>query len=46
MSETKYDVVIIGAGAVGCALARELSRYHLKILVLEAFLIDDIKQSA
>jgi len=36
MSDTKFDVVIIGAGAVGCALARELSRYHLKILVLEA----------
>lgn len=31
-----YDVAIIGAGAVGCALARELSRYRLKILLLEA----------
>lgn len=30
-----YDVVIIGAGAVGCAAARELSKYKLKILVLE-----------
>ncbi|MCD6343418.1 MAG: NAD(P)/FAD-dependent oxidoreductase [Spirochaetaceae bacterium] len=44
MSETKYDVVIIGAGAVGCALARELSRYHLKILVLEAS--DDVGSGA
>lgn len=31
----KYDVIIIGAGAVGCAAARELSRYRLKVLVLE-----------
>lgn len=31
----KYDVVIIGAGAVGSAIARELSRYEGKILVLE-----------
>ena len=29
------DVIIIGAGAVGCAIARELSRYKLDILVLE-----------
>jgi len=31
-----YDVAIIGAGAVGTAIARELSRYHLKIVLLEA----------
>lgn len=30
-----YDVVIIGAGVVGCATARELSKYKLKTLVLE-----------
>lgn len=30
-----YDVVIIGAGVVGCAAARELSRYKLNTLVLE-----------
>lgn len=30
-----YDVVIIGAGAVGCTIARELTRYELKVLVLE-----------
>lgn len=30
-----YDVLIIGAGVVGCSIARELSRYHLKIGVLE-----------
>ena len=26
-----YDVIIIGGGVVGCATARELSRYNLKI---------------
>ncbi|MCR5105263.1 MAG: NAD(P)/FAD-dependent oxidoreductase [Eubacterium sp.] len=30
-----YDVIIIGAGVSGCAIARELSRYRLSILVLE-----------
>ena len=30
-----YDAVVVGAGVVGCAIARELSRYDLKILVLE-----------
>ena len=30
-----YDIIIIGAGAVGCAIAREFSRYELKVLVLE-----------
>ncbi|MBC8059685.1 MAG: NAD(P)/FAD-dependent oxidoreductase [Clostridiaceae bacterium] len=30
-----YDVIIIGAGVVGTAIARELSRYTLKIGVLE-----------
>ena len=29
------DVVIIGAGAVGSALARELSKYRLKVVVVE-----------
>ena len=29
------DIIIIGAGAVGCALARELSLYELNVLVLE-----------
>ncbi len=31
----RYDVLIIGAGVIGCAVARELSRYRLKIGVLE-----------
>ena len=30
-----YDVLIIGAGVTGCALARALSRYHGKIAVLD-----------
>ena len=30
-----YDVLIIGAGVVGCAVARKLSRYEAKIAVLE-----------
>lgn len=30
-----YDVIIIGAGVSGCAIARELSRYRLNICVLE-----------
>ncbi|MBI2330622.1 MAG: FAD-dependent oxidoreductase [Chloroflexi bacterium] len=33
---TTYDITIIGAGAVGCAIARELSRYQLKIALVEA----------
>ncbi len=30
-----YDVVIVGAGVTGASIARELSRYRLKVLVLE-----------
>ncbi len=30
------DVVIVGAGIIGCAIARELSRYQLQIAVVEA----------
>ncbi len=31
----KYDVIVIGAGAVGCSIAREFSRYNIHCLVLE-----------
>ena len=31
-----YDVVIIGAGCIGTSIARELSRYRLKTLLLES----------
>ncbi len=30
-----YDLIIIGGGIIGCSVAREISRYHLKILLLE-----------
>lgn len=30
-----YDIIIIGAGVVGSCIARELSKYELKTLVLE-----------
>lgn len=35
MNDTSYDVIVIGGGVVGCAVARELSRYELKIALLE-----------
>ena len=31
-----YDVVVIGAGVVGCAIARRLSAYKVRVAVLEA----------
>jgi glycerol-3-phosphate dehydrogenase len=30
-----YDVCVIGAGIVGCAVARELSRYRVRVLLVE-----------
>ena len=35
MQNEKYDVVIIGAGILGCLTARQLSRYELSILVVD-----------
>ncbi len=32
-----HDVAIIGGGVVGCAIARELSRYHLRCVLLERY---------
>ena len=32
---TQWDVVIVGGGISGCSVARELSRYDLKILLCE-----------
>ena len=32
----RYDVVIIGGGVIGCAIARELSRHHCQVALLEA----------
>jgi glycerol-3-phosphate dehydrogenase len=34
-SEAPYDVAIIGAGVVGCALAYELSKYQLRTILIE-----------
>lgn len=31
----KAEVVVIGAGAVGCAIARELSKYNLDVIVVD-----------
>lgn len=33
----KTDVAVIGAGVVGCSVARELSRYDLKVTVIEKY---------
>ena len=35
MNHTDYDVIVIGAGVSGSAVARELSRYKARVLVLE-----------
>ena len=32
----RADVVVIGGGVVGCAIARELSRYSLSVVLLES----------
>jgi glycerol-3-phosphate dehydrogenase len=32
---TAFDVAVVGGGVVGCAVLRELSRYGLKLLLLE-----------
>ena len=31
----RFDVVIVGAGIVGCAIARELTRYRLDVALIE-----------
>ena len=30
-----FDVLVIGAGVVGCAIAREMSRFKLRVGLLE-----------
>ncbi|HEX2863020.1 MAG TPA: NAD(P)/FAD-dependent oxidoreductase [Deinococcales bacterium] len=30
-----FDVIVVGGGVVGCAVARELSRYHLRVGLVE-----------
>ena len=34
-SKMIYDAIVIGGGAVGCATARELSRYDLRLALCE-----------
>ena len=43
-SDGSYDVVIVGAGCIGAAIARELSKYSLHVLWVEA--ADDVSQGA
>ncbi len=31
----KFDVAIVGGGVVGCAVAREIIKYKLKVVVIE-----------
>jgi glycerol-3-phosphate dehydrogenase len=31
----RYDVAIIGGGVIGCAIARALSRFHLRTILIE-----------
>jgi glycerol-3-phosphate dehydrogenase len=35
MSDTVYDVAIIGGGVIGCSIARELSRFRLQTILVE-----------
>lgn len=44
MRKDQYDVLIIGAGVTGCAIARELSHTGLKIALSDAY--DDVAMGA
>ena len=35
MKNSAFDLIIIGAGVIGCAIARELSKYRVSVAVLE-----------
>ena len=35
LDKTQWDVVVIGGGISGCSVARELSKYKLKVLLVE-----------
>ena len=35
MKKNQFDIIIIGAGVIGCLTARFLSQYKLKILLIE-----------
>jgi len=34
--DQSFDVAVIGAGVVGCAIARELAQYRLRVVLLDA----------
>ena len=36
MTDSPYDVVVVGAGVVGCAIARTLARHPLRIALVDA----------
>ena len=36
MPVSPFDVAVVGAGVVGCAIARELSRYDLRVALIDA----------
>ncbi len=42
--EYKTDILIIGGGVIGCAAAREISRYDAHVMLLEA--ADDVAEGA
>ena len=33
--DQEFDVAVVGGGVVGCAIARELTKYRLRVVVLE-----------
>ncbi|KAI9208686.1 glycerol-3-phosphate dehydrogenase [Polychytrium aggregatum] len=39
-----WDIIIVGCGAIGCSIARELAKYQLSVLMLEK--ASDIAQGA
>jgi glycerol-3-phosphate dehydrogenase len=39
-----HDIIIVGGGAIGCSIARELSKYQLDVLLLEKS--SDVSQGA
>jgi len=43
-SKTYYDIIIIGGGVIGCAIAHEAVQNDLKVLLLEKE--DDISESS
>ena len=34
--EQPFDVAVVGAGVVGCAIAREVARYGVRVVLVDA----------